>query len=133
MSIIKIIPASMLLAILFSGLSSCSHDPLEHLYGTWKGKTKIDQDITMIIKPDSTIAIETEEDSVKRVQKGTYQIVDRRIRIVLTSFEVFEGDSVRREKKKAHDEAVFTLTYYNELVLRRGEQVMVLHKGENSP
>ncbi len=123
----------LFLAASLAGVAACSHDPGERLYGTWKGKTKIDQDITITIRQDSTIAIETEADSVRRVQKGTYQIIDRRLRISLTSVDTYEGDSVSTRLKSDHDEAVFTLTAANELVLRRGEMAIILEKVGEPP
>ncbi len=128
----------LIFALFTSGLvaagSGCSRDPLDQLYGTWKGKTKIDQDITMTFGRDSTIAIETvqEEDSIRKIQRGTFQIVDRRIRIWLTSLETYTGGSVKREKKTGADEAVFTLTMGDELILRRGLSAIVLQKVSDS-
>ncbi len=124
----RLITALIVMGAIALVVTSCRKKPLEKLYGTWTGTSKIDQDITITLRPDSTIEIETEADSVRQVRKGTYQIVDRRLRIVLKSVETYTGDSVRREMKNEHDEAVFTLTYDDELVLRRGAQVLVLHR-----
>ncbi len=121
------------LLLVIAILPGCSRDPLERLYGTWKGKTRIDQDITITIKRDSTIAIETEDDSLRQIRRGTYQVIDRRLRISLASVETYEGDSVRTQVKVDHDEAVFTLTGADELVLRRGQMAIVLEKVGDSP
>lgn len=109
-------------------LAACCREPSNEVHGIWKGKTKIDQDITITLKPDSTIQIETETEGVRQIRKGTYQIIDRRLRISLTSVETFTGGSVRREEKADQDEAVFTITSSNEMVLRRGTQAMVLER-----
>ncbi len=127
------LPLLLLSAAFLAGVCACNRDPLDRLYGTWSGKTKTDQDITITIGRDSTIAIETVEDSVRKVQKGTYLIIDRRIRISLTTMETYEGDNVTRQKKTGADEAVFTLTRGNELILRRGLQAIVLQKVSDSP
>jgi hypothetical protein len=122
----------LLMGIFLISSLSCSQDPLERLYGTWRGKTRIDQDITITIRPDSTIAIEIEADSVRQIKTGTYQVIDRRLRILLTSTQTFEGDSVKKQRKIEHDEAVYTVTRANELVLRRGEMAIVLGKVNDS-
>ena len=114
-------------------VSGCSRDAVDRLHGTWIGKTRIDQDITITIGKDSTIAIETADDSVRKVQRGTYQIVDRRIRISLDSLETYTESGVKRERKTGADEAVFTLTMGNELILRRGLQAIVLQKSGDAP
>jgi hypothetical protein len=123
----------LLTGISLISLLSCSRDPLERLYGTWKGKTRIDQDITITIRPDSTIAIETEVDSIRQIKRGTYRVVDRRLRILLTSTETIEGDSVKTQRRLDQDEAVYTLTSAKELVLRRGEMAIVLQRTNNLP
>lgn len=115
-------------ALLLVQLSACSKDPREKLYGTWKGTTKIEQNITITIRPDSTIEIDTQVDSVREIRKGTYTIVDRRLRIALTRRETYTGDRVVREDKVDQDEAVFTFTGENEMVLRKGTQAMILQR-----
>ncbi len=128
------IPIGFLTAwVLASVFFGCGKDPYERLYGTWSGKTRIDQDITIRIHRDSTIEIETDVDSVRQVQKGTFQIIDRRIRIQFKTMETYTDDGVVRQEKTGTDEAVFTLTRSNELVLRRSLQAIVLQKVGESP
>lgn len=121
------------LILLLVSVTGCGRDPYEKLYGTWSGKTRIDQDITIRIHRDSTIEIETEVDSVRQVQKGTFQVIDRRIRIQFKTMETYTDQGVMRQEKTGTDEAVFTLTRSNELVLRRSLQAIVLQKVGESP
>ena len=107
---------------------ACTKDRQDRLFGTWEGRTRIDQGISMTFRPDSTIEIETDADSVKQVRQGTFQIVDRRIRIALTLLETYSGNSVKREMKADQDEALFTFTGENEMVLRKGTQAIILHR-----
>lgn len=109
-------------------LPGCSKDPLRDLYGTWKGQTKIDQTMTITLRPDSTIEIEIQGEDVRTVRKGTYELVDRRLRTTLTTLETFTGKAVKREEKVDQDEAVLTMTSKNELVLRKGTQAVVLER-----
>jgi hypothetical protein len=118
------------LVLTFVGLPGCSSDPAKKLYGTWKGKSKIDQDIAITIRPDSTIEIETQVDTVRQIRKGTYKIIDRRLRISLSDLETFAGDVVKREKKIDQDEALLTLTSADEMVLRKGTQAIVLQRAK---
>ena len=120
-----------LLVLVLCSLLSCKNDPLQRLYGTWEGKTRIDQNISMTFRPDSTIEIETDTDYGKEIRKGTFQIIDRRIRIALTSLETYMGDTVKRQHKLDHDEALFTFTGKNEMVLRKGTMAIILHKKES--
>lgn len=106
----------------------CKKDSLHQLYGAWEGKTRIDQSITVTIRPDSTIRIETDTENGRQIRSGTYAIIDRRIRIALTSLETYSGDTVKREKKADQDEALFTFTGENEMVLRKGTQAIILHR-----
>ena len=122
------IVAIVFLAIDILGTSGCSKTVEQKLCGTWKGTTRIDQGITITLRPDSTIQIETEEDSVQVVRNGTYSIVDRRLRIRLTSQETIQGDLVTRKSKIDHEEAVFTFTGENEMVLREGLLAIVLER-----
>jgi hypothetical protein len=117
-------------AVVFLALAllGCGKTVEERLCGTWEGTTRIDLPITITIRPDSTIQSETKEDSGHVVRAGTYSIVDRRLRIHLTSVERIVGDSVRREDKIDHDEATFTFTGENEMVLRKGLQAIVLER-----
>ncbi len=117
-----------LLTTCILGFYACSLDRSKELQGTWKGTTKIDQNITITIGPDSTIEIETEVDSVRQIRKGTYQIIDRRIRIALNSLETDTDGAVKRETKEDQDEALFTMTGKDEMVLRRGTQAIILHR-----
>lgn len=117
-----------LLTICILGFYACGADPAISLHGTWTGKTKIDQNITITIGPDSTIEIETEVDSSKQIRKGTYRIIDRRIRITLSSLETYTGDVIKREAKMDQDEALFTMTGKDEMVLRKGTQAIVLQR-----
>jgi len=119
-----------LILVLGFAESGCSNDPAKELWGTWKGKTRIDEDITITIRPDSTIEIETGTDSVRQIRKGTYRIVDRRLRITLSTFDTYQGDIVKRRTKADQDEALFTFTGRNEMVLREGTQAIVLTRVE---
>ncbi len=112
------------------GFFACTESTEERLCGVWKGTTRIDQSITITIRPDSTIAIETTEDSVIQIREGTYTILDRRLRIRLTTLERRIGSNVRRETKPDQDEAVFTFTGKNEMVLRKGLQAIVMERVE---
>jgi putative alpha-1,2-mannosidase len=120
----------LIIVVCFAELSGCSDDPAKELYGTWKGKTRIDQNITMRIRSDSTIEIETDADSVRQIRKGTFAIVDRRLRVALDTLETYSGDVVRRQRKIDQDEALFTFTSKDEMVLRKGTQAIVLERVE---
>jgi hypothetical protein len=109
-------------------LTGCNRDPLSGLYGTWEGKTRIDQNISITMRPDSTIEIETEVDSARQVRKGTYHVIDRRLRIALSSLETYAGDVIKHETKVDQDEALFTMTGKDEMVLRKGTQAIILHR-----
>ena len=115
-------------AVALADLSGCSAEPAKELLGTWKGTTKIDQEITITIRKDSTIEIETVADSVRDIRKGTYQVIDRRLRIALTVRETQSGDLVKREPKFDQEEALFTFTAANEMVLREGTQAIILER-----
>lgn len=119
---------AVLLVFGFFIVPGCNRNPLTGLYGTWEGKTRIDQNIVITMRPDSTIEIETEEDSARQVRKGTYQVIDRRIRITLSSLETYTGDVVKRETNMDQDEALFTMTGRDEMVLRKGAQAIILHR-----
>jgi hypothetical protein len=108
----------------------CSSDPAKELYGTWKGKTRIDQDIAITIRQDRTIEIETDADSVRQIRKGTFEIIDRRLRVAFDTLEIYNGDIVKRERKVDQDEALFTFTSDDEMVLRKGTQAIVLERIE---
>jgi hypothetical protein len=116
------------MSVVLAFLSGCGNDPVKDLYGTWTGKTRIDQGITITIRQDRTIEIETQVDSVRQIRKGTYTIVDRRLRIALTSLDTYTGNIVKRETKADQDEALFTFTSHNEMVLRKGTQAIVLQR-----
>jgi hypothetical protein len=119
--------AGLLLTIL--GLSACNSGSGDRLYGTWQGKTLIDQDISITIRPDSTIEISTTvDDTVRQIRKGTYALVDRRMRISLTTLDTYSSGDIRHESKIDQDEAVVTFTSADEIVLRRGTQAMVLER-----
>lgn len=120
--------SSFFLAFALAGIIGCTSDPWSKLYGTWEGKTRIDQNISITMRPDSTIEIETETDSGRQISKGTYQIIDRRIRIALTSVETYTGNVAKLENKADQDEALFTFAGKNEMVLRKGTQAIVLHR-----
>ncbi len=108
----------------------CKQNPARDLCGTWRGTTKIDQEISITIRPDSTIEIETVADSVRQIRRGTYTLLDRRLRINLDTLETHVGDAVKREMKPDQDEAVLTFTGKNEIVLRKGLQAIVLERVE---
>jgi hypothetical protein len=112
------------------GLPGCSNDPVSKLNGTWKGKTKIDQDIAITIRPDSTIEIETQVDTLRQIRKGTFRLVDRRLRIALTTLDTYAGDVIKHEAKVDQDEALYTFTSDDEIVLRKGTQVIILQRVE---
>jgi hypothetical protein len=118
----------VLLTFGFFTFAGCNRDPLSGLYGTWAGKTRIDQNISITMRPDSTIEIETQVDSARQVRKGTYQVIDRRLRIALSSLETYTGDVIKRETKVDQDEALFTMTGKDEMVLRKGTQAIILHR-----
>jgi len=122
---------SILLAVGLICILGCKTDSRSMLFGRWEGKTKIDQDIAITIRPDSTIEIETQADSSTQIRKGTYQIVDRRLRIALTSLETVTGKTVKRENKADQDEALFTMIGENEMVLRKGTQAIILHRAKS--
>jgi hypothetical protein len=122
--------AVMSIVLAFAFLPGCSDDPVKDLYGTWTGKTRIDQDMTITIRQDRTIEIETQVDSVRQIRKGTYTIIDRRLRIALTTLDTYTGNVVKRETKADQDEALFTFTSRNEMVLRKGTQAIILQRAE---
>ena len=123
----KIAFVSLFVTCLFF-LPGCSKDPLSDLYGTWKGQTKIDQTMTITLRPDSTIEIEIEGEDIRTVRRGKFQMVDRRLRTTLTTLETLTEKAVKREEKVDHDEAVLTMTSKNEMVLRKGIQAVVLDR-----
>jgi hypothetical protein len=118
------------LVLAFVGLPGCGNDPASKLYGTWKGKTKIDQDIAITIRPDTTIEIETQIDTVRQIRKGTFTLVDRRLRIALTTLDTYFGDVIKHEAKIDQDEALYTFTSDDEIVLRKGTQAIILQRVE---
>jgi len=118
----------LFLPFVLSSFVSCRNDPLSKLYGRWEGKTKFDQDISITLNRDSTIEIETQTDEGRQIRTGTYRIVDRRIRIALTTLEIHSGNTVKREKRIDQDEAVFTMTGKDEMVLREGTQAIILRR-----
>jgi hypothetical protein len=120
----------LIIVVCFAGIFGCSNDPAKDLYGTWKGKTRIAQDIVMTIRNDKTIEIETDSDSVRQVRKGTFVIVDRRLRATLDTLETYTGNVVKRERKVDFDEALFTFISDDEMVLRKGTQAIVLERVE---
>jgi hypothetical protein len=122
--------AILIIVVCFAGIFGCSNDPAKDLYGTWKGKTRIAQDIVMTIRNDKTIEIETDSDSVRQVRKGTFVIVDRRLRATLDTLETYTGNVVKRERKVDFDEALFTFISDDEMVLRKGTQAIVLERVE---
>jgi hypothetical protein len=122
--------AILIIVVCFAGIFGCSNDPAKDLYGTWKGKTRIAQDIVMTIRNDKTIEIETDSDSVRQVRKGTFVIVDRRLRATLDTLETYTGNVVKRERKVDFDEALFTFISDDEMVLRNGTQAIVLERVE---
>ncbi len=121
-------PPVFVFAIIVLQLLGCSKSVEQRLCGTWKGTTRIDQPMTITIRADSTIQIEMEGDSGRVVRRGTYSIVDRRLRIKLTTTETIDGDRVTREDKTDQDEATFVFTGENEMVLRKGLQAIVLER-----
>jgi hypothetical protein len=117
--------------IICLGLAACNSTSGDKLYGTWQGKTRIEQDITMMIRPDSTIEISTMvDDTIRQIRKGTFTLVDRRLRISLTSLDTYSGESVKHESKIDQDEALVTFTSADEIVLRKGTQAMVLERAK---
>ena len=118
----------VLLTLGIFALGGCNKDPLNGLYGKWEGQTRIDQNISITMRPDSTIEIETEVDSARQIRKGTYQVIDRRIRIALSSLETYTGAVIKHETKVDQDEALFTMTGKDEMVLRKGTQAIILHR-----
>ena len=115
------------------GLLACSRRSGDELYGTWQGRTRIDQDISITIRRDSTIEITTTvDDTIRQIRKGTYALVDRRLRISLTGLDTFKGNVVTHENKIDQDEALVTFTSADEIVLRKGTQAMVLERATST-
>ena len=84
-----------------------------------------------MIRPDSTIEISTMvDDTIRQIRKGTFTLVDRRLRISLTSLDTYSGESVKHESKIDQDEALVTFTSADEIVLRKGTQAMVLERAK---
>jgi hypothetical protein len=123
----------ILLLVLVAAGAGCGRQIPVNLVGTWKGTTKLDQDIIMTFGSDSSIRIETMVDSVRQVRGGTFHLVDRRVRIVLAYVETFAGNTPHRITKVDQDEAVLTMTHKDEFVLRKGDQVVIFEREGGLP